>query len=587
MGLAKKARTIIAANSLYLDAPFKILESEEERDSLQRLCEEDQLHFRLILDETDSLVGIRLAHAHLSWLLLKEWVDTSITSFEKQWARELHKVLELQVQSNNWVLAGDLILQLISSHKMSDGADKKLPDRSEIILELYRLHASFHDTHLPLIILPRWLDLIYKIPGLSLTPDPFQMAVNMLRDESYIHKLHGSIVGWIWMIAKRKSPTSLKPIHEAVEKYFFTFPENEGVGPTLCRLISHNMDDLHLIDWVKRWLSQNCHLMCACYLLGFVNHKKIKNYDFVNQTRQWLQCNWNHPKSYFIIAPLVAATAQNDSSVVDLAKQWLEENQNHPQVYQVIIPLVVSKAREDKEIVETAKNWVKRHWKTDKVQEVLFSLIKTDLHDIPDLIISWLKESKDHPKHNNVLCSLLYNTNQIDKIVSLSEAYLKTSSGIESLRILGALIAHSQGNPIYIDRFQYFIDNLEDREQEKEAKIRLGNALIRYPHGMLTYLQDIRYHFRHKVRSCTCAAHAVKRFPELTEDFFDSLQEAPPRSLAKILETTIGQELESTAIEIVNQTIVKWLNSNFRNFQNDYKSLLKTILHHPFNANQN
>jgi hypothetical protein len=689
LGIDKKAKTIIAANSLYLDAPIKLLEDEKERDALQRLCEEDQLHFRLVKDETNSLVGIRLAHAHLSWLLLREWIDSSITSFERQWARELHKVLESHLHSNNWVLAGNLIWQLILSHKMGEGTGKELPDRHTVILELYCLHVVFHDSNLPLIILPRWLDLIYKIPSLSLTPDPFQIAVEKIQDGSCAKKMHGSIVRWVWMIANRKSPKSVKQIHEAVEKYFFQYPENEGVGQALQKLINHNIENNQLVGWIKHWLSKNCHLECAFYLLVFVDHRKINNNDFVKQIRQWLEFNWKHtwsyrlistlitakakddstvvdlakkwledndehpqaywlitslitakakddstvvdlakkwlkdneehPQAYCLIAPLVTAKAKDDSTVVNLAKKWLEDNDEHPQAYQVIAPLVTAKAKNDSTVVDLAKKWLEdngchpqrhhvivtlvasiakedeqvlqiatswlnKHWETNKVQEVLFPLVATGLTSTTGLIVKWLKENEKHPHHNNILCHLLYNTNQLDDIIDLSEIYLKTSSSMESLKIHGALIAHNQGKAIYIDRFQNFIDTHESRELDIEAKQHLGNNLVHHPHGLSLYLQDKKYPHRHKVRSCICSAHAVKRFPELTEEFFNCLQQVYPNLSVIIFKIVLTQEIDPVSKEIFNKAIVKWIKANYRSFKKEYKLLLNAIGKHSENC---
>ena len=79
-GLDVVAPSIFAINSLYTDAPWQLLTTEEQRVQLEELCQKEQLHFQHITAYENDLGMdcVRLAHPHLAWQFCKILAESRI-----------------------------------------------------------------------------------------------------------------------------------------------------------------------------------------------------------------------------------------------------------------------------------------------------------------------------------------------------------------------------------------------------------------------------------------------------------------------------------------------------------------------------
>jgi hypothetical protein len=88
-GALPAVQRILSLSARYLETPLDLLAETNERDTISRLSEGDQRHFRLGVDSVD------FAHAHLAGEILRPILEKSHSrvAWEIAWARELSAVL--------------------------------------------------------------------------------------------------------------------------------------------------------------------------------------------------------------------------------------------------------------------------------------------------------------------------------------------------------------------------------------------------------------------------------------------------------------------------------------------------------------
>src|ERR1035437_380756 len=88
-GALHAVQRILSLSTLYLETPLGFLAQTGERDTITRLSQDDQRHFRLGADSVD------FAHAHLAGEILRPILEASYShiSWEIAWARELSAIL--------------------------------------------------------------------------------------------------------------------------------------------------------------------------------------------------------------------------------------------------------------------------------------------------------------------------------------------------------------------------------------------------------------------------------------------------------------------------------------------------------------
>ena len=63
-----------------------------------------------------------------------------------------------------------------------------------------------------------------KIPQVVLDPDPVSFAFDALSNESIASMLHGSVAGWVWLIAESRSGPQAQQLRDRAEAFFRKFP---------------------------------------------------------------------------------------------------------------------------------------------------------------------------------------------------------------------------------------------------------------------------------------------------------------------------------------------------------------------------
>ncbi|MGZ8955234.1 MAG: hypothetical protein ACXW0Q_11205 [Methylovulum sp.] len=491
--LFASARAIVAANALYQDAPPELLTDQSQQQALKRLCADDQLHFRITIDQDANPLGIRLAHAHLSWLLFKEWIDP-LVSPEQHWAQELAKSLQCHLLYNRVISAASLLQQLLTTLRLADDNNTAdLPKRNATIQELYRLHIEANGGEPHSGTLARWLDLIYKLPVLSLHPDPVVVAARLLRDEERSISLHGSVAGWVWRIAAKRVGDERDDLRTAAEWFFGNRQNNPGIAFELANLygIPRIPDKKRILSIIETCLTTNHCLPEAYDLLSTLRNEKAE--AIVKYTQSWLKRHSEQPHAYKLVVSLITRT-ELDPVIFNIAQYWLKSNPEHPQAGQ-FIQILIAKKGDNKNILDLALLWLidnPDHPQCYKFMETLiarrgddeeilditlrrlednpahphaYQLIaplitkRGDDKEVLDIALRWLEDNPTHPQFNRVICPLIAKKHDDPVVLNFAKQWLndKQSHPGHAL-VLGALIANSRNCPEIIAMGENYLD---------------------------------------------------------------------------------------------------------------------------------
>lgn len=521
LGSFESVRTVLAVNALYMDAPLSLLPTDQNRDALQRLCAEDQLHFRISPPAPGLMTGgVRLAHPHLAWRLFLEWADPS-TTLSKAWARELAKVLAISEHEGSPLLAGNLLHQLLQTTRLSDDPEDAASTvvtayRRSSVRELHQLHVAAHNGRPTQQTLPRWLDFAHKIPGLGLHPEPLESAVAELSSDR-ARTLHGSVAGWVWLLAESQPEDQARRMKESAKSFLFQYSNNPGVGSALVRILSHTYNHAEAQQLCVAWLTANVCSTQAIPILAKVVATSPEDNDVRKKAIDWLAANPDHQLAYQVIASLVAAKTDDpevyrlasdwlsrsfqepraycvieallgakpaDADVRKFASDWLAANRDRPIAYQVLAPLVAAGA-DDPEIHQLATNWLAANQDHQIAYQVIAPLVaaRADDPEVNRLATRWLVANSNHPEAYWLLAPLLAASPNDPEIQQLAADWLDSNPAHPQYQVLlRVMIARTEGSDDWLRRGEQYVADASSSHPEMVVGVLLtrGKAASRF-----------------------------------------------------------------------------------------------------------
>jgi predicted Zn-dependent protease len=612
--LFEAARTILAVNALYMDAPIELITTNKRRDALEYLCAQDQLHFQVIPGDTVSeITGVRLAHPHLAWLLFVEWVEPP-TTLAKAWARQLAKALIIFESDPVTQSPGEVIHELLGTNRLADADEvSSLPptaDRRELIRELYRLHVSEQDQHPTLRTLPRWLELEYKIPELQLVPDPAACAVGALSDSARASCIHGSVATWVWLISEFKPRQECERMCNTAKEFFTRFPDNPGVAFALAHLLTKMPNDQNVKKFVCDWLGANETHPQAYQLLAALVAANPSDSEVIRLATDWLTANETHPKAHHVLSSLVKANPA-DSEVMRLATDWLTANETQPQAYQ-LLPALVAANPTDSEVMRLATDWLTANETQPQAYQLLPALVAANPTDseVMRLATDWLTANETHPQAYHVLGALVAANPTDSEVMRLATDWLTANeSHPEAYCLLKVMISRSDGAKGWLERGEQYLKMPDAKHPEEVLAVLLtggkaapkfiemaldfttGSVAKKHRRSVLFALsRSVVYNFQNAVQYlnapyderrknmvCTAIAFGMKRFPDTISGIvLDALKQLSPSHVYHILRSSIARRLE---VDYVDQMIRQWLIDNFR--RPGYGSMLDALRKNP------
>ncbi|MBI2421336.1 MAG: hypothetical protein HYV27_00805 [Candidatus Hydrogenedentes bacterium] len=468
MQIFEAARAIAATWALYIDAPIALLEDQEKRDALDRLCKDDQLHFRISYSEDGSTEeGVRFAHAHIAWLLYTEWAELPPTPFAKSWARDLDRSLGLWESQGNYAGASILLHRAFRETRLANGLYVELnTDHCQLLQELYRLHCQRNANQPLQTLMPRWLEMLCKSRGLVLKPDPVLATLKAMEDESAVSSVQGYTVGWLWRLTALRPPTEQGRIRNMVQRFLDQFPEAPGSGTVVGQISKSNQSDQQIHQWVLSWIQENPLNPQTVLTLSPMLASHSGNHELIDVAKTWLSKYPELPQAHWLIARLVACNP-GDEIVKNIATDWLKGFPEHPQAYQVITALVRARPGE-KNVVDIAKKWLNDFPKHLHAYNLIAALVAANQvnEDIIGIATEWLQNFPDHPQAY-ILIATLVAANQVNEdIIGIATQWLQDfPDHPQGYQVVAALVAANQGDEDIIGIATQWLKDFPDHPQ--------------------------------------------------------------------------------------------------------------------------
>jgi hypothetical protein len=471
--LFELARTIIGTNALGLLGPMSLLRSvpDAQRDAFKGLCSESQLHFER-LDGAEA--GLRLGHPQIGWSIFREWAQPP-TSIAAAWGRAISKSLLAALEVGEAQVAASLVHQAGTSFLLprieADPAEGSL---REALRELFASLQGDMDIQQWLPLLPRWLDIVAKDPGIGFEPDPVDLAVSLAANTPLPEGLNGFVAGWLWRIGDiREYRGERDRLQDAAEAIILDMPDDfsvegaisviarraeqrktaldlckrwlatdaamDSTGRAISTIIAAWPEDEYVIERGSEWVKGMARDQQAHTVLGALLSKRPQDDELANLATAWIISHRgaNQPVDSYLLEPLIAAHP-HDSTVQGLALEWVRANPGHPQTRHILAPLLRG-AKSNTAARDFAYGWLAENSRDPTTYYVVCPLIS----EYPDqetlrFGLAWVKDNRDDPQLHHVLTALLGAFPRDAEVRSQCLEWLAENNAIENCRALWA-----------------------------------------------------------------------------------------------------------------------------------------------------
>jgi hypothetical protein len=466
-GVYDVARTIVAATALYLDAPLGVLTEWRVRDELERLCRDDQLHFRI---DSNPPGGVRLAHPHLAWLLFQEWIQPPET-VEKALAREIHQVMETRARDSAERGPFAPIHSLLGSTHLGEASESgpsRPADRKSVIRETYRLHLGARGGHPDVRALPAWLRVEARVDGLNMVPTPSSEALCAMEEKNSARLFDGSVAWWMWLLSENADRDSTA-LTAAVERFLFAMPENPGIAQALKRILARSQRPEMTRRLGIAWLKANSRRPQAYIVIAALAAKNPTDAEYKRRAAEWLDSNDSDPNAYILLASLVARDP-SDALLRKRATQWLDADASHPSAYSLLARLIAGNPS-DADVRERTARWLDANTSHPKAHSLLAPLVAGNPSDVAirEHAMRWLDVNSSHPNAQYLLASLV-KANPSDAVVRerAMRSLDANTSNPNAYALLATLIAGNPSDAVIRERATQWLDANTSHPQQLE-----------------------------------------------------------------------------------------------------------------------
>jgi len=456
-GVFDTARTIVAATAMYLDTPLALVADSRVLDTLERLCRDDQLHFRI---DGGPRAAVRLAHPHLAWLLFRDWVQAPET-LEKALARELHNVLRIRAADATELFPFWPIRVLLGTTHLGTvgvGESPQIADRRKVIREIYRLQLETAGGSVDPRALPVWLELEMKIADLALSPSPLSEAIQAMERPDIASTLPGTIAAWVWLLAEAK-PAERDQLQNAAGRFLRQNATNPNVASALLRIQSQSGQPDKALRLVLDWLNENQSNPQAHRVMALLWVANPSNPEVSLTALRWLDANATDPGTFLLLNTCIVASS-SDSGVRQRATQWLDANASHPSAHEILRSLLAANPA-DAGVRQRATQWLDANASDPSVHQLLMSLMAVSRSDsdIRQRATRWLDANAAHPSVPEFLRRLIAANPSDSDVRQRAMQWLDVNASHSGAReLLRSLIAASPSDAETRQRSMRWLD---------------------------------------------------------------------------------------------------------------------------------
>jgi hypothetical protein len=413
------ARKIAAVNALDIAAPNTIFK-EGERDIIERLAQDDQLHFEWLPQVWGD--GVRLGHGRIAWSLFEEWSTDPLTnaSLSKSLARAIVSTLNLPQ------LGEAFANQLLTS------ASRKLPTL---------LGSSLSDSQTEVA---RFFEFLIE----STCTHPFARSVAIraalahLQDDGVSAKVYNVNVLDLAVAAAHddQAPPSVRAIIAAqlallgkqgkiVDAHFREDAESlilsDTVGPSsmgaLAMLLRTGVSSMRLLE---SWLTSFPEVLPPRPFLK----EALKRYgairSLVSAAQRFIETHWEENGVSILLTTLL--TTDKNTESLQLATKWLAAHHESCRAADVLSVLLRVHSS-NRSLPSLAKKWIEIHKDTPGAINLLSVLLNNTAPDnsLRSLGVEVLTAHWDRPSGANLLCPMLHVFGEDEDVLRIASDWIR------------------------------------------------------------------------------------------------------------------------------------------------------------------
>jgi hypothetical protein len=558
--LLEVARAIMAVNVLDVPAAAELLSSDGERDALEALCREDQLHFEFLKRASATApCGYRLAHPGLVWPLYRELGRPIGSSLARAWARDLSVSLETALAGNDFNHASLILFRL--------GHTDRLPEdeAQQAMAEVYRKHVQERVDKRPplaLAMVPRFLEWLCDHPGLELLPDPVHLLSALFLQEEWPAEVPAYSAAWLWRLSDRSDwATSADALRTMARRLLFSGRPRPGSSAAVVHLVAVAKDQQIATALALKWIESNVRDILAYRPLALLVARQPHRPDIRDAAVKWLTDNPTHPHAYSLHAPLVANWPQ-DAAVRDAAVKWLTDNPTHPHAYSLHAPLVANWPQ-DAAVRDAAVEWLADNPTHPNAQKLHAPLVANWPHDptVRDAAVKWLTDNPAHPNAYELISTLIVRSDGAPQWVELGEAFVEEALHLgQAAPVLAALLSSSKAAPKRIEQVIDRLNNPEWRRAHNYLKLQLSRVLASNIDNALSYITD----YQHEAIGDLVVDHfayGLKKYGNRAQELIEKIERCPLRFRGKLLASCLYSDLQGPALD---SAVANFFIQNFR-----------------------
>ena len=439
-GVFDTVRNIVAINALDIGGPAALFGSAAERDSIERLAREDQLHFEWKEESWGS--GVRLVHGIIAWRLFEEWSADSLRelSIEVRLARVLSSILHIPELPNEF--CGQLMRSLrLRLYTLLDRAPMEVARYKQRILD--ELVKSTDDSPrarcFPVTaILAEYISHDQSVvnPAHIALAEQTAADVNaparnrtLIAAQLSILEFKGQIVAKAYRThAEAMAFDSVVGAHAAIALQMLV--DRAGSAPTL----------------MERWLNAHPDVVPSRNFLYAALNRIGGTPTVIKATLDWVRANSDGRRGMGPLTILIRTT--KDRETIEFAMKWVAEN-SEVTVAADVLAALTNRNSNNEAVRELAIQWVTHHTKKPAALDVLSTLLQVQSKKLRNairaLVITLVREHWEHPRVSNLLLSALGAFEHDNELFALTIEWLESHrSEAQAADVISSLLWRSK-----------------------------------------------------------------------------------------------------------------------------------------------
>lgn len=406
-------KTMLAVNSLDMSAPDCVFRTNQQKQSINRLAADDQLHFETIAEPWGD--GVRLVHNQIANRILGFWLRDSLrrTSEFEGFANEISEVLSLDCVDGQFAY----YLTTTISKRLRLVFEGKIDDDPPNLARFFDFLISNSGGSPKAQGYAVQAALAFWIGGVLDRCDDYtiDVAKAVLQSDEIPNGTKAGVFSNL-VILEQKGLIRETFCSDNIENFLFG-EAGSDYGNALIHLARFKIVSP---DTIGRWFSSFPSAKIPPELFSFSGHNEI----IVNAAIMWVKKN---PASLQAGKTLASLLKSNPSSheVRDCSLDWIAEGMTRPGSSNVVA-MLLNLYMSDKIVKEIAFRWVLRNPDRKDLHQILSILLNNYANEdkTKRIVINWVNMQKGSPSASNIVAVVVKKYARDPEILELARKWI-------------------------------------------------------------------------------------------------------------------------------------------------------------------